>query len=407
MLRNRKDFDQPKLGGVIAAAEAEEIELGRFTELQNWIPGDLNSLKKKRGVAAFTSDELSPQTPGSQCDACPNDTIPDEFEDLEGFCYEYTQGVPSGQLSGNCAGNMNFVEPGAVPEFIVWAADRSGFGTDYTSEVGASASQVLRGLGDTITEVDRVPLPSGDSFTFFGQQSHSGLNGKSDELCYLIAGSYNIFGGAQNQDVLAYFNWDDQTVYLLNKSAMGSGDRHRWAKRGNNFYFSTVPGFTNQIARWDMTAANNSSFATIVSPWTGNITELDTSESYFWVYGASGLERCNPTTLAVLQTYSISPGMNGFSVVSDDFIYFWRADGGGGLDIYYFIPSTETLTFIGNTEPSSTSGCFSLQTGAEAFNFHYQSGHFYVNPIGLQNDQSTVRFGPIFCPGTDSAVIGA
>jgi hypothetical protein len=296
---------------------------------------------------------------------------------------------------------MNFVKPGASAEFIVWVADRSGFGTDYTSEVGASASQVLRGFGENVEEVDRVPLPAGDSFTFFGQQAQSGLNGHSDELCYLVAGSYDIFGGAQNQGVLAYFNWDAQTVYLMNRSGVGSGSRGKWAKRGNNFYHCTVPGFTAEIARWDMSAANNSTFANKVNPWTDTIFDLGVSDSYLWVYGVAGLERCNPTTLAVLETYTSVIGLfSGFTAVTDDFLYFWVNDGFGGMMISYYIPSTDTLVELGNTEPTSTGGCFSL-SGAETFNFHYQSGYFYLSPLGFQNDQSTVRSGPIVCPGTE------
>ncbi len=62
-LRNRQEIESTKLKGVILSAEPTDLELGRFTVLQNWIPAKLNSLKKKRGVQAFTSTVIVPTAP--------------------------------------------------------------------------------------------------------------------------------------------------------------------------------------------------------------------------------------------------------------------------------------------------------------------------------------------------------
>jgi len=67
MLRNRKDIETDKLKGVTLAADPIKLEFGRFVHLENWIPGDVNSIKKKRGVLALSSDSISPPTP-TECE---------------------------------------------------------------------------------------------------------------------------------------------------------------------------------------------------------------------------------------------------------------------------------------------------------------------------------------------------
>jgi hypothetical protein len=62
-LRNRKDIETSKLKGVVLATDPIKLEFGRFTQLANWIPADIDSLKKKRGVLALISNLTSPVHP--------------------------------------------------------------------------------------------------------------------------------------------------------------------------------------------------------------------------------------------------------------------------------------------------------------------------------------------------------
>jgi len=49
-LRNRNDQETNKLYGVNLAIDETKLGLGWFERLENWAPGDILSLKKKRGV---------------------------------------------------------------------------------------------------------------------------------------------------------------------------------------------------------------------------------------------------------------------------------------------------------------------------------------------------------------------
>ena len=65
MLRNRQEQDQARLKGADLISEESDLTLGSFTLLTNWIPTKVYSLKKKRGVVAFTSTVITPATPNA------------------------------------------------------------------------------------------------------------------------------------------------------------------------------------------------------------------------------------------------------------------------------------------------------------------------------------------------------
>jgi len=65
MLRNREDQEESKLRGVDLVSEDSDMKLGSFTLLQNWIPTDIYSLQKKRGVVALSTTVIVPTVPGA------------------------------------------------------------------------------------------------------------------------------------------------------------------------------------------------------------------------------------------------------------------------------------------------------------------------------------------------------
>ena len=65
MLRNRKEQETSEIKGVSLAEDVEDLELGRFESLENWVPGDVYSIKKKRGVAALSTDAITPTVPSA------------------------------------------------------------------------------------------------------------------------------------------------------------------------------------------------------------------------------------------------------------------------------------------------------------------------------------------------------
>jgi len=59
MLRNRKHEESNKLKGVDLVDEETDLELGVFESLQNWVPADVYSIKKKRGTSPLNPNGLN------------------------------------------------------------------------------------------------------------------------------------------------------------------------------------------------------------------------------------------------------------------------------------------------------------------------------------------------------------
>ena len=59
MLRNRKHDEATKIKGVDLVDEETDLELGQFTSLQNWIPSEVYSIKKKRGIIPLNPNGLN------------------------------------------------------------------------------------------------------------------------------------------------------------------------------------------------------------------------------------------------------------------------------------------------------------------------------------------------------------
>lgn len=52
-----------EIKGVSLALDTEDLILGQFEELSNWVPADVYSLKKKRGVTALSTAAITPTVP--------------------------------------------------------------------------------------------------------------------------------------------------------------------------------------------------------------------------------------------------------------------------------------------------------------------------------------------------------
>jgi len=57
MLRNRK-HQEATIKGVDLVDEETDLDLGQFTSLQNWIPSEVYSIKKKRGISPLNPNAL-------------------------------------------------------------------------------------------------------------------------------------------------------------------------------------------------------------------------------------------------------------------------------------------------------------------------------------------------------------
>ena len=65
MLRNRQDQEAIKLKGVDMVSEDADVGFGSFVLLQNWIPTEIFSLIKKRGVVGLSTTPITPTIPGT------------------------------------------------------------------------------------------------------------------------------------------------------------------------------------------------------------------------------------------------------------------------------------------------------------------------------------------------------
>lgn len=57
-LRHRQEKETSQLKGVNQVDEETDLDLGEFTALQNWIPAEIYSIKKKRGTAPLNPNGL-------------------------------------------------------------------------------------------------------------------------------------------------------------------------------------------------------------------------------------------------------------------------------------------------------------------------------------------------------------
>ena len=58
-LRHRQEKETNKLKGVNHVDEEIDLDLGEFTLLQNWIPSEIYSIKKKRGIVSLNPNALN------------------------------------------------------------------------------------------------------------------------------------------------------------------------------------------------------------------------------------------------------------------------------------------------------------------------------------------------------------
>jgi hypothetical protein len=64
MLRNREETEETKLKGVDLVSEDADVKFGSFVLLQNYIPTEIFSLQKKRGVVVLSTTPITPTIPG-------------------------------------------------------------------------------------------------------------------------------------------------------------------------------------------------------------------------------------------------------------------------------------------------------------------------------------------------------
>lgn len=328
---------------------------------------------------------------------CPIDTVPTGTQTLEQlFCYNYDTGIPPGSLPTGSASQVNFVT-GKSPneEFIATTGTPSGFATLYPST--PNIWEVVHATGTVLARVTPVPLPVGDSFSFATQTQQAGTSGQSDEMSYLLLGTYTPSGGADFGASQVYFSWPSQTVTVMSIQHVDFGGLGTWAKRGTRFW---RVGVTGKVYRWDLTAGFWSDFVTsaVVAPRV--LDTLQATDNFLWGFDAinATLYKLDLLTLATLATYSVT-GTN-INVVSDDLIYvLYFPSVVGDTTFSYFIPSTNTQTTIG----SLTTHCVAFGPSGAPSVMQFVAGYFYASqgfgvfgPGGL-----TVKIGALVCPGTN------
>jgi len=79
-LRNRKYQEALKLKGVNKVDEETDLELGEFTELENYIPADIYAIKKKRGISPLNPNSLNDITTEDEFDLTTEDGFDLETE---------------------------------------------------------------------------------------------------------------------------------------------------------------------------------------------------------------------------------------------------------------------------------------------------------------------------------------
>jgi hypothetical protein len=337
------------------------------------------------------------------CATCPEDTVPIAPQDIDVvFCYDITGGVPDGTISGNNAGQMNFVtgEPGSE-SFVAISTNQSGFAASYPL---VTAYQAIEATGETLAGITALALPGGRTADFIGQSAGTGRNGHTDErsVYHTLINLNPTYLG--NATVMAYFSYDTNVVTLLSFPISNTLYAGTWAKHNDNFYHLTSA--PNSIVRWSIAAGGAEVLSTDLSaiiPDDAFVRSMQGTDDYLYIAvrggGNSNYYRLDATTMALVATYGGMPSelLSTFAV-SDDLHLIW-ARNGINWDFYYFIPSTSTLTLI-DTVTGSCSPTTQDQSGQ--LSMQYNKGYIYISSGAESNGAPNItKIGPLLCPGLD------
>lgn len=335
------------------------------------------------------------------CDPCTATTDPGEQTIGLIHSYSYSTGIPQGTLSGNNAGQLNYIgNLGTKEEFIIVAGSRSGSGTSYDAPniIGVrdnhSNWQVLHFEGVMGQNVGAVNLPNGIVLQggIITTDAKSGFSGHSQEMSYLLY--YTRLTPAPAQEFIGYFNYTDDEVTLMTPYP-GFTLPQSWTKF-DDAIFGIALGFGTEegIFRWPLIFGG---VPVLYSAGAKHYIDVFATENYLWgltkVPSAFEIVKLRKDTLEVITTYSLSTLSTPYSmvIIEDKAAYIYDSAGA----IYYMLFSEGVVRKISDIAYNGGSI------------MHYRNGYFYfhLKNFGFGSGGVGVdKFGPLNCPGTQIAI---
>lgn len=334
------------------------------------------------------------------CAACESTTNPGALTLSTIFEYNYIYGIPTGSLSGNVAGQLNYVDNlGDEEEFIVTVGERSGFFTDYdypyTIIPGAGGQwELLHAKGTAMEKVNPVILPINYQTQFATQDAQAGHSGHSDEMSYLLQVTLN---SPASGDKYGYFSYPDNQTTYIGAIVLFDG----WTKNGTNFYgfrTDTTGIYKGQIA--------TGSTQTLYSAGGKKYTDIFATSNFVWGLtndGGAAVKKLTHTDLSVLTSYTLDTSLVdtviSFSII-DDTVAYIHGTKSGTHKLYHMNFPSNSLNLVGNLPTDSL-------TNYVTSIMHYRKGYIYLHPKNLGFGTSFVgvlKIGTITCPGTTEPI---
>ena len=368
MLRNREEEETSNLRGVITAVHDEDIKLGQFTSLENWIPSKVTTLKKKRGGVLFTSAEVEIEEPVFCASFC-TDTS-ERGQQIISIETAFDQATTFG--GGALHTSWGHINGGELYSLIGLSTCGGGNMT-YNN----TCCQINHYIDDVSTLEEGILLPVTTAQPFVNT-----LVGTSDRP---------VWATNSTTGVRAYYELGTVKVdYATPETNGGANTVTAFAIQGNEVWFYT-PSVLDAVAQVQFSVFNRTTGVKTDDFYSfGNtddvvVWDMHLTTDYLYCLGSLAgvikLYKINRSDGVIAGSFTVTAlEAVHIGVASDDLIYLFGASQpvvppNGRYGVYY-IKNFSTLVFVGYV--SGADGAYTNANGTGLWN----NGTFYFGDTG-------------------------
>ena len=387
MLRNREEEETNNLKGVITAVHDEDIKLGQFTRLENWIPSKVTAIKKKRGGVAFTSTPVSVTAPSFCASVC-NDTSErgQQLITLE-TAFVQTTSFPG---TPNLHTSWGYISDGELYSLI--GLNTCGGGNMTYNNTCCQINHYIDDVS-ALEEAILLPITSANAFV-------NTLIGTSDRPVWM----HNSTTG-----IRAFYDIGTvQVTYATPNTNGGANTVYDFAVHGDDVWFYTPstldagPGVV-QFSVFDrLTGVQTEDFYSFGATDDIVVWNMTLTTDYLYCLGQNAadaviklykINRSDGTIANSLTVTGLLP--RNIGVASDDLIYILGTSSAGNNGMWY-LKNFSTLVFIGIVAAGPTGGAYAFGKGSAIWN----NGNFYFGGMGYSSTTTDVFKIEVPCVST-------
>ena len=386
MLRNREEEETTNLRGVITAVHDEDIKLGQFTLLQNWIPSKVTAIKKKRGGVLFTSDEVEVEAPNFCASLCTDTSERGQQIITLETAFVQTTSFPG---TPNLHTSWGHINNGELYSLI--GLNTCGGGNMTYNNTCCQINHYIDDVS-ALEEAILLPLTTGSAFV-------NTLIGTSDRPVWM----HNSTTG-----IRAYYELGTvQVDYATPNTNGGANTVYDFAVHGNEVWFYTPSTLDSGPGVVQFSVFNRTTGAQL-EDWysfgpTADIVvwNMTLTTDYLYCLGKNAadaviklykISRADGTIVNSLTVTALLPLYIG--VASDDLIYILGNSTGAANGLWY-LKNFSTLVFVGLPN-GPVNAAYAFGEGSGIWN----NGNFYFGGMGYGGTTTDVFKIAIPCVST-------